>query len=204
MCVWVVSTSAVLAAAFAAGLVAAGWWSARSAAVSDLSATADPQWGGLVVVADDREVPELPTPVYRAAPVVVVVSDRHSSVTSEQTAAGAVLVDASQPLLSQLRAVAHTLNRDGERSRASTRQPPGELARVATLTRRETEILDSLMAGASANEVADALVVSLSTVRTHIRSILTKLDVSSQIAAVALACRARCQPWARRCENRQY
>jgi DNA-binding CsgD family transcriptional regulator len=44
-----------------------------------------------------------------------------------------------------------------------------------------------MMEGRSAAEIATTLVVSLTTVRSHIRSILRKLNVNSQLAAVALA-----------------
>ena len=47
------------------------------------------------------------------------------------------------------------------------------------------------MDGASAEEIAKASFVSMATVRSQIRSILEKLGVHSQVAAVALAHRAR-------------
>jgi DNA-binding NarL/FixJ family response regulator len=55
------------------------------------------------------------------------------------------------------------------------------------LTARENEVLDALMEGLSAEEIAERDVVSLTTVRTHIRSMLQKLGVHSQLAAVAKA-----------------
>lgn len=58
--------------------------------------------------------------------------------------------------------------------------------RVDRLTPREREVLAQLAAGRRAQTVADAFVVSLPTVRTQIRAILTKLEVSSQLEAVAL------------------
>ena len=44
-----------------------------------------------------------------------------------------------------------------------------------------------LTEGWAAQDVADELVVSLTTVRSHIRSVLRKLGVRSQLAAVAIA-----------------
>jgi DNA-binding NarL/FixJ family response regulator len=58
------------------------------------------------------------------------------------------------------------------------------------LSVRECEVLADLMDGLSADSIADAAFVSVTTVRSHIRSILRKLDVSSQLAAVAMAVRA--------------
>ncbi len=57
---------------------------------------------------------------------------------------------------------------------------------LMTMTSAERRILSAMMLGWSASDIAQSLVVSLSTVRSHIRSILSKLDVSSQLAAVAI------------------
>ena len=54
------------------------------------------------------------------------------------------------------------------------------------LTRREREVLAELASGHRAQAVADHYVVSLATVRTQIRSVLSKLEVGSQLEAVAL------------------
>jgi DNA-binding NarL/FixJ family response regulator len=59
--------------------------------------------------------------------------------------------------------------------------------RLARLSTRERQVLDRLAAGQSAAAVADEFTVSLTTVRAQIRSILTKLEVRSQLAAVAAA-----------------
>lgn len=58
------------------------------------------------------------------------------------------------------------------------------------LTRREQQVLDALMDGKSADQIADEWFVSITTVRSQIRSLLTKLDVHSQVAAIGLARRA--------------
>lgn len=58
------------------------------------------------------------------------------------------------------------------------------------LTPQETRLLAQLAQGASYADAADALGVSLNTVRTHIRSIYDKLHVHSKSAAVAKALRA--------------
>ncbi len=61
---------------------------------------------------------------------------------------------------------------------------------VNILTERERHVLAELMEGHCADEIASAGSVSISTVRSQIKSILQKLGVSSQLAAVALARRA--------------
>lgn len=63
------------------------------------------------------------------------------------------------------------------------------LALFARLTSRECDILAGLSAGKSAEQLAAEHVVSLATERSHIRGVLEKLDVNSQVAAVALAWR---------------
>ena len=59
-------------------------------------------------------------------------------------------------------------------------------AKLAKLTQREREVLALLAAGKRAQAVAEYFVVSLATVRTQIRAVLTKLEVGSQLEAVAL------------------
>ena len=57
------------------------------------------------------------------------------------------------------------------------------------LTEREEEVLLLLARGSSTQEIADELVISVKTVGAHIQRILTKLDVHSQVQAVAKAYR---------------
>jgi DNA-binding NarL/FixJ family response regulator len=57
--------------------------------------------------------------------------------------------------------------------------------RLARLTPREREVLELLGAGMRAAAIAEHFVVTLPTVRTQIRSILSKLGVRSQLEAVA-------------------
>lgn len=71
-------------------------------------------------------------------------------------------------------------------------------ARLARLSLREGVILGHLMAGRPVAEIARVCSVSELTVRTQVRSILVKLGVSSQIAAVGLAHTADWRPLAPR------
>lgn len=59
--------------------------------------------------------------------------------------------------------------------------------RFARLTPRERQVLRDLLEGLAVHEIADIDVVSEATVRTQVKSILAKLEVSSQLGAVVLA-----------------
>ena len=62
--------------------------------------------------------------------------------------------------------------------------------RLETLTPREAQVLAALMNGRHVPEIARDAFVSEATVRTQVKSILAKLEVSSQLAAVGAAHRA--------------
>ena len=66
--------------------------------------------------------------------------------------------------------------------------------RLARLSHREQQVLGELVAGHTVREIARQHVVSQETVRTQVRSILHKLRVSTQIAAVGLAHRVGWRP----------
>ena len=78
------------------------------------------------------------------------------------------------------------------RLRQHSRAERARLAPFASLTPREAEVLGDLLHGLSVNEIATRAVVSVATVRSQVRSILAKLDVPSQVAAIA---RARQAGW---------
>lgn len=59
--------------------------------------------------------------------------------------------------------------------------------RLNRLTAREAEVLGQLMDGHQVRQIAETSVVSEATVRTQVKSILSKLEVTSQIGAVGLA-----------------
>ncbi len=67
-------------------------------------------------------------------------------------------------------------------------------SRLDRLTAREREVLGELMKGRTVHDVARRSVVSEATVRTQVKSILGKLEVSSQLAAVGLAHRVHWHP----------
>ncbi len=70
---------------------------------------------------------------------------------------------------------------------ASTKPPPPG----HDLTGREREVLALMVKGLNNSEIAERLVVSQSTTKFHVSSILSKLSVSSRTEAVALAVQHR-------------
>lgn len=67
---------------------------------------------------------------------------------------------------------------------------PAEEARLALLTQCEAEVLELLCDGITVRRIAALRGLTEATVRTQVRSILRKLGVDSQLAAVAIHRRA--------------
>lgn len=67
-------------------------------------------------------------------------------------------------------------------------------ARLDVLSYREREVLLRMVDGKPVSQIAAESVVSTSTVRTHVRSILTKLGVRSRLEAVSVARAAGLRP----------
>jgi DNA-binding NarL/FixJ family response regulator len=94
----------------------------------------------------------------------------------------------------------HTVLSPDERSAlvATWRERVAERAadevRLARLSPREARVLGLLMKGMHVRDIAADQVVSEATVRSQVHAILTKLGVSSQLAAVTLAHRSSWRP----------
>jgi DNA-binding NarL/FixJ family response regulator len=78
-----------------------------------------------------------------------------------------------------------------ERHRTQQAQEQALARRLDRLSNREREVLELLAEGRRAQVIAERFVVSMTTVRTQIRAILAKLEVSSQLKAAALIHQAR-------------
>jgi len=132
-----------------------------------------------------------------AAPWVVLTDSPRGPLWGAMYAVGAHLVLAATTSLDEVAEVLVRVAEGGAGAPEAERLPLIEAwdrlreerellaARLATLTPREREVLVLLHAGETAAEIAAVLDVSLSTVRSQIKAILRKLEVSSQLAAVA-------------------
>jgi two-component system, NarL family, response regulator LiaR len=78
-----------------------------------------------------------------------------------------------------------------ERVRGASAGSAGLRPIKSPLTSREWEVIDLLKPGQSTDHVADTLVVSPETVRSHVKNIMRKLQVHSRAEAVAAAERLR-------------
>ena len=66
------------------------------------------------------------------------------------------------------------------------REQAAVMQRLAALTRREREVLLLVCKGADSRSIAEALVISPETARTHVQNVLSKLGVHSRLEAAAL------------------
>ena len=133
---------------------------------------------------------------------VIDATDDDDRRTAWMRAGSSAVIDGSEPF-DRLFQTIFRLLRIAPPARSSRRSPaslalsspeqPQRDSRVrqfATLTHREQVVLAELMEGHCAEEIAKAAFVSISTIRSQIKSILQKLGVNSQLAAVAMARRA--------------
>jgi DNA-binding NarL/FixJ family response regulator len=103
-------------------------------------------------------------------------------VPPEQLVAGIRVVAEGDSLLSP--SVTRRLIESFVRARPRTPEsPPG----LEELTARELEILGLIARGLSNAEIAEQLVVSGTTVKTHVARVLSKLDLRDRVQAVVLA-----------------
>ncbi|NJC66606.1 response regulator transcription factor [Planosporangium flavigriseum] len=106
-------------------------------------------------------------------------------------AAGYVLKDADPAeVATAIRAAAAgEVHLDSAVARQLTKRIAAPQIGLASLTAREREILVLVARGKSNREIADSLVISERTARTHVSNMLTKLQLSSRTQAALLAIR---------------
>lgn len=207
----VVDDHAVMGHALAMALQLQGFEAARSMHVHDrvpddaIVAEVGSAGAGAVVLldlhlGDDRiSIPVIPALCDAGARVLVLTAERDPQQLGQCLEAGADGVfDKGQPfdqLVETLQDAVRglTVMSRGAREELlaglhlARRSDERRLAPFESLTAREAEVLLGLLAGDSVEAIARSRIVAMSTVRSHVKAILRKLGVNSQLAAVALA-----------------
>ncbi|MBM0123517.1 response regulator [Pimelobacter simplex] len=132
--------------------------------------------------------PDVPDPV---AVVVITTFDLDEYVHGalRAGATGFLLKDAGPALLGEaIRAAARgdslispSITRRLLSTFADTRRPASPTQPIDALTEREEEVLLTIARGRTNAEIADELHISMSTVKTHIASLMTKLDARNRV-----------------------
>lgn len=106
-------------------------------------------------------------------------------------AAGYLLKDAEpeEVAVAVRAAAAGEVHLDSAVARQLTRRMAAPRVGLTSLTAREREILTLVAQGHSNRDIADRLVISERTARTHVSNVLTKLQLSSRTQAALLAIR---------------
>jgi len=152
-----------------------------------------------------RSIPLIPLLKALGTKVIVVTGESEPARLAECIESGAdgvltkaasfeELLDGVKKLIANLPPMSlHARDTLLARAREQRARERGRTENFERLTARERETLDALMDGMSAEEIASETYVSITTVRSHIRSVLQKLEVNSQLAAVAMAVRCKWQ-----------
>jgi DNA-binding NarL/FixJ family response regulator len=204
--VLVVDDHELLAQSLTAALIAEGLDVVRAIAFDPPAVLAAAAQGPADVVlldlwlADKQSTLPLVGPLHDlGARVVMVTGEVDRVALAECIEAGAVgVVAKSEPFERLVAAVldvvaGRPLLADVERDsllaglRTSRGEAAGRLAPFERLSPREAEVLRELIHGRPAETIATTSFVSILTVRAQIRSILSKLGVTSQLAAVSMA-----------------
>jgi len=142
----------------------------------------------------------------RGRTVIVLTSETDPTVLARALEAGAdAVLGKTMPfphLIREIQAIpaGRSLESDNRRhqllheARAARQEKARRLAPFGHLTPKEELVLALLVDGVHAADIAEQSFVSLSTVRSQIRSILSKLGVGSQLTAVTMAVKAGWRP----------
>lgn len=155
------------------------------------------------VVLMDMKMPDMDGPTatrlirqqYPKIQVVALTSYKEQDLVQNALEAGAIgylLKDVSADQLARAIRGAHlgqaTLAPEAAQALVNAaNQPPSP---GQDLTERERDVLELMVEGLNNTQIAARLVVSPSTIKTHVSNILSKLGVSSRSEAVALALRS--------------
>jgi DNA-binding NarL/FixJ family response regulator len=123
--------------------------------------------------------------------VLILTSSREDHLIQQALASGAdgyiLKTTRSSELLEAINRVAEGQGAlDPETAQVLMRQTRGQDL-LLTLTQREREVFDYLARGMNVPEIAEVLTVSEATVRTHVASILEKLELRDRVQVMAYA-----------------
>jgi NarL family two-component system response regulator LiaR len=128
--------------------------------------------------------------------VIALTSFKEADLVQSALQAGAIsylLKDISAEALAQAIRAAHvgraTLSQEATEALIHYSSTPHSLDPGHDLTDREWDVLKLMVAGLNNTEIAERLIVSPSTVKSHVSHVLAKLGVSGRTEAVALAVR---------------
>ena len=119
---------------------------------------------------------------------VLILTDDDSEVSIR--AAVELGISGYLPLSSRVESVVHAvrcIHNGGTAIAANVMTKIAMSLRSRGLTQREVEVLRLIMQGLSDKAIAHRLQRSVDTAKTHVKAILTKLDASSRVEAVAIA-----------------
>lgn len=158
--------------------------------------------GAVVVIEDDEGDARMELPTTGSlASCVCLGSVRSMAVLLALHGRGATVLNQSASLISLLRLVerAYLNRRKSENesipSARTLARRLDESTRLGRLTAAEHGVLRAMIAGFSATQISDQRYLSTHTIRSHIKSILSKLQVRSQLEAVAIARRSGHMSW---------
>jgi DNA-binding NarL/FixJ family response regulator len=142
--------------------------------------------GPRIVLLTDQGTGELAREALRAGVRAVLPRDAEGEeilAAIEAAASGLIALD-PETLAAALAVTANGLRGEPNRAGASPPRAPG-----SALSPREIEVLQMIAEGLGNKEIASRLKISEHTIKFHVSSIFTKLDVSSRTEAVTLGVR---------------
>lgn len=199
------SADGTVAAAVSAALTTRGWLVVSTASHQWLELTrpgspmSDATVSLVVIVDGSGRVPEVATDVAtgRHATSVVILGRRQNfaALADAVIQNAAMVVDIDQPFYDLLDALVEVLDGtadlpDPAALASILQRRAAEERRFMTLSRAERRVLGALVSGSTPARIAAVETVELTTVRSHIRNIFTKIGVQSQVEAVAMARRS--------------
>jgi DNA-binding CsgD family transcriptional regulator len=202
---------ATLGVVLQAALTAKGWTTILTERLPDHDGAAPPDMPGspiLVIVEDDDGAVDTQVSGTFSLDNFICVGSINSIATLIPLAArGATVLNQAAPIIVLLELVQQALLASRPGSRAATEgstegteltellQRQLEAGRLARLSSAENDVLRGIVAGLNATQIAERSHHSVHTIRSQIKAILGKLEVRTQLSAVAITHRSAAHRW---------